>query len=163
MHYSVTGRDGQLFSFCIIPQGLSGLGFMLWSDCLNITGHRWAGLMGLRWCILTEARALPKVSPVCDPPDTFPWLPETAKKKTPIVKCYNREQPNLSWNKQWRWFSPFPHLLNSLRCWLTECVTLYCCGEKWTLVGDPCSYQQPSLNVGSSPEQQANTHLIHGG
>lgn len=41
-----------------------------------------------------------------------------------------------------------------------ECVVLYCCGEKWTWVGDPGSYRQPSLNVESSPgEEQASRQL----
>jgi len=88
MHWSVAARDKPLFPSCMIPLGLWGLGFMLCSDCLNITRHRWAVLMGLRWCILTEARALPKVSPVCDPADTCPLLPET-ERKTPIVNYYN--------------------------------------------------------------------------
>lgn len=46
-------------------------------DCMSITGRRLSWLMGLRWFILTEARALPSVSPVCDPPDTMARLPET--------------------------------------------------------------------------------------
>lgn len=37
--------------------------------------------------VLTEAKALPKVSPVCDGPDTFPWFPETEfEKKRFIIK-----------------------------------------------------------------------------
>lgn len=148
MHYSVTARGEQLFSLCIIALGLSGRGFMLWSDCLNIERHRWAGLMGLRCCILTEARALPKVSPVCDP-DTFLWLPETEGKTTVLKQL--KKKTNMSSNKQWWSVFPCPHLLNSLRCWSTECVVLCCFGEKWTLVAGPCSYQQPSLSAGSSP------------
>lgn len=52
--------------FCIIPLGLSGL--RLRSNWIEVV-------------VLTEAKALPKVSPVCDGPDTFPWLPETDLKK----------------------------------------------------------------------------------
>lgn len=53
--------------FCIIPLGLSGLR----SNRIEVV-------------VLTEAKALPKVSPVCDGPDTFPWLPETEFKKSNI-------------------------------------------------------------------------------
>lgn len=83
-------------------------------------------------------------------------------KKHPILKYYKKGSTNLSWHRRWKWFSLFPHLLNSLKCWL-ECVVLCCCGEKWTSVGDPCSYQQPSLNVENSPEWTKHTHahLIH--